>query len=711
MRIVALFAGLLAGFGAVAGAPQTPVTPVVDTYHGVEIVDNYRWLEGSAAPEVDANPELDARVSAWSMAQNDYTRSVLDTIPGRVALAARMTSLMEVGTVGLPQVRGRLHFYTEQKGGEAQPVLYVRDGADGAPRVLLNVNTLDTEGLTALAWYTPSQDGALVAFGTYRSGDENSTLYVLRTRDGRWLSEEIPGKVNGVHWLPGDDGLLYRRLRSLDDPYSGQIKLHMLGEHHSQNPLLFEQYREGPLATTWGPFATLDKNARWMQLGYYTSTSSNDLWFYDFRHWQRTGEMVRQDIFAGEEGTALGEVVGDTLYIQTTIGAPNGQVIAVDLRRPAPEHWRVVVAERADAVLDSVSIARDRLVVTWQRDAYNQVEVFDLRGRSQGALELPGIGSVSVATESDRSEIFYAYTSFNEPRSIYRSDLRRGGQTLWARPDVPVDPSLVEVKQVWYESRDGTRVPMFIIHRKGLELDGQRPTILYGYGGFNISMNPSFSANLFPWLEAGGVYAIANLRGGGEFGREWHRAGMLEQKQNVFDDFIAAAEFLIEEGYTRPQNLGIHGGSNGGLLTGVAMVQRPDLFSAVSISVPLLDMLRFQHFLMARYWVPEYGSSEDAAQFAFIRAYSPYQNIQPGTAYPAALITAGENDMRVHPAHARKMAAALQAASTSDPEEDPILLWVDYDAGHGQGKPLNLRVRDVVDRYMFFARQLGLQFN
>ena len=694
----------------VQAQPATPVEPVTDTYHGTEIVDPYRWLEGSAAPEVEGDEALDERVREWSLAQNAHTRERLDSLPGRAALEARMTPLMEIGVIGLPQVRGDLHFYTERAGDQAQPVLYVRKGADGDPRELLNVNTLDEAGLTALAWFTPSQDGSLVAFGTYRSGDENSTLFVLRTTDGSWLSEEIPGKVNGVNWLPGDDGFLYHRLRALDDPYSGQIKLHRLGRHHTQDPLLFEQYREGPLATTWGPFATLDKNARWLQLGYYTSTSSNDLWFYDFREWQKTGELKRQDLFVGEEGTAFGEVVGDTLYIQTTIDAPNGRVIAVDLKKPARDDWRTVVAERDDAVLDSVSVAKSGLVVTWQKDAYNQVELFGFDGESRGAVELPGIGSVGVASEADRHEIFYSYTSFNEPRSIYRQDLRRGGRTLWERPDVPVDPSLVEVKQVWYPSKDGTKVSMFIVHRKGLELDGARPTILYGYGGFNISMNPSFSATLFPWLEAGGVYAVANLRGGGEYGAEWHRAGMLDQKQNVFDDFIAAAEYLQAEGYTDAEHLGIFGGSNGGLLTGAMLTQRPELFGAVVVGVPLLDMLRYQHFLMARYWVPEYGSSEVPEQFEFIRAYSPYHNIEPGTAYPATLLTAGANDMRVHALHARKMAAALQAASTSDPAEEPVLLWVDYDAGHGQGKPLHLRVRDVVDRYLFMGSQLGLDF-
>jgi prolyl oligopeptidase len=686
--------------GTAHAMPFTPVEPVVDDYHGTTIVDPYRWLETREAP-----------VHEWSHAQNAHTRSVLDALPGRAYLTRRMTELMEISVVDLPRVRGRLHFHSERKSNEAQPVLYVRTGPGGKPRQLLDVNTLDDSGLTAFEFYNPSRDGTMVAFGTYRSGDENTTLNVLRTRDGTWMADEIPGKVSSVYWLPDGSGFLYRRLRDLDDPYSGQIKLHMLGDHHIQDGLLYEQYREGPLATTWGPYATLDREARWLAMGYFTSTSANDLWFYDFRHWRQTGELVRTDLFIGEEGMTTVEIVGDTMFVHTTIGAPNGRVLAVNLIRPAQENWVELIPERSDAVIESVNVTRNALVVTWLRNAHNQVEVFDFKGRSRGTVALPGIGAVSVAAESDREEIFYSFTSFNEPRAIYRTDLRRKASALWVRPEVPVDPALVEVKQVWYPSRDGTRVSMFIIHRKGLALDGDRPAILYGYGGFNVSMTPAFSATLFPWLEAGGVYAVPNLRGGGEYGSEWHRAGMLDRKQNVFDDFIAAAEYLIAEDYTRPARLGIHGGSNGGLLTGAVMVQRPDLFGAVSIVVPLLDMLRYQHFLMARYWVPEYGDADDPDQFGFLRAYSPYHNITAGTAYPPALVTAGENDTRVHPLHARKMAAALQAATTSDPATRPILLWIDYDSGHGQGKPLHLRVRDVVDRYMFFSWQLGLGFD
>ncbi|MDQ3441468.1 MAG: prolyl oligopeptidase family serine peptidase, partial [Planctomycetota bacterium] len=340
-----------------------------------------------------------------------------------------------------------------------------------------------------------------------------------------------------------------------------------------------------------------------------------------------------------------------------------------------------------------------------------QIRLFDLAGASLGDLELPGIGTASLRTESDRTEAFLTFTSFNTPPTIYRMDLAAPAaatRTVWDKPDVPVDPSLVDVKQVFYESKDGTRVSMFLVHKKGLALDGNNPTLLYGYGGFANSLTPWFSATMFPWFEAGGVYAIPNLRGGGEYGETWHTGGMLAQKQNTFDDFIGAAEWLIANRYTNPKRLAIMGGSNGGLLTGAALTQRPELFAAVVSAVPLLDMLRYQNFLMARYWVPEYGSAEDAEQFKFLLKYSPYQQVKPGTNYPATFLTAGENDTRVHPMHARKMAARLQAAVAPDPNADPILLWVDRDAGHGMGKPLHLRVRETADIRMFLMWQLGM---
>ncbi len=351
------------------------------------------------------------------------------------------------------------------------------------------------------------------------------------------------------------------------------------------------------------------------------------------------------------------------------------------------------------------------IAVTYLKNASNVIEVFDLEGRSLGVLRQPGLGASAVAAEPDRTEAYLTFTSFNHPTAIFRVDLSQptAEPDLWEKPDAPVDPSTVVVEQVWYPSKDGTKISMFLVHSTLVTKSRTTPTLLEGYGGFNVNETPVFSPTLFQWFEAGGLFALPNLRGGGEYGDEWHRAGMLEQKQNTFDDFIAAAEWLIAQGYTRQEHLAIRGGSNGGLLVGAAITQRPELFRAAICDVPLLDMLRYQNFLMARYWVPEYGTAEDAAQFKFLLEYSPYQHVGPGVHYPAVLLTAGEHDSRVHPMHARKMAALLQARTATDPAERPVLLWVDREAGHGQGKPLNLRLRSVVDQRSFLMWQLGMR--
>ena len=694
-----------------ADAPPTAVEPVAETLHGVDLIDPYRWLEGSDAPEIEeSQPELDARVSRWTESQNAYTRDVLDNLAGRRKLEGRLEELLAVGNVRSPAVRGNRYFNRERRGDEAQPVLYVREGADGEPRRLIDPNQLDAEGLTTLAWAEPSHDGELLAFGLYRGGDENATLHLLRVDDGEWLADEVPGKVRSVYWQPDGSGFFYRRLADADNPYSAQIRHHRIGRHHRQDPILFEQYKEGPLATTWGPSPVVDPEARWLAVVYFTSTESNDLWIYDARHWLETGELKRTDVVLGETAESFPIFAGNKLLLQTTLDAPNGRVVEVDLEHPAPEHWRELIPQREGAVLEQVSVADGLLALEYLEKASTRITLFDLAGRSKGDLDLPGIGSASLRSEPDRSEAFLSFESFNEPDSIYRVDLRTGQRALWARPDVPVDPGKITVRQVFYPSKDGTEVSMFVVHRKGLALDGKNPTILSGYGGFSVSMTPRFSARNFPWFEAGGVYALANLRGGGEYGEDWHRAGMLANKQNVFDDFIAAAEWLIANDFTNPQQLGILGGSNGGLLTGAALVQRPELFSAVLSAVPLLDMLRYQHFLMARFWVPEYGTAENEEHLPFLLDYSPYQNVKDGAKYPAVLLTAGENDSRVHPLHARKMAARLQAATANDPEKEPILLWVEGDVGHGQGKPLNLRRRDAADVLGFMGWQLGLNW-
>jgi prolyl oligopeptidase len=688
-----------------AGPPPTQARPVTDTVHGESITDPYRWLEG------DAKGAVTPEVAAWTDAQNAYTRSVVDNLPGRKAIEKRLRELMEVGSVLLPHMSGNRYFYSKREGSENQSKVWVREGFDGKPRLLVDPNALDAKGLVTISWTAPNDSGKLLAFGMYRAGDENSTLYVLDVDSGKWMADEIPGKVGDVSWLPDSSGFFYRRLEDLKDPYSGQIKFHRLGTHHRQDPLLFRQYRKdenAKLATTYGPYFTSSRDGRWGILTYATGTSTNDLWAIDLDRWSRTGDFVKTDVVVGSESSSSGPILGDTLFMRTTDGAKNGRVVVVDLNNPARASWKELLPERKDATLQGVTLARGILVASYLKNAYTRIELFGLDGRPLGELPLPGIGTARIQAEDDRTEAFFSYTSFNEPSGIYRVDLATKKSALWERPAVPVDPSIVEVKQVFYPSKDGTKISMFLVHKKGLKLDGNNPTLLYGYGGFDVSMTPSFSATLFPWFEAGGVYALANLRGGGEYGDAWHEAGMLARKQNVFDDFIGAAEFLIQHKITNPSKLAINGGSNGGLLTGAAVTQRPDLFAAVLCQVPLLDMLRYQSFLMARYWIPEYGTAEDADQLKFLRAYSPYQNVKRGTKYPAVFFTAGENDARVHPLHARKMTALMQAATASDQKEKPILIWVDRDAGHGQGKPLDLRVREAADQRIFLMWQLGM---
>jgi prolyl oligopeptidase len=708
--------GPLAAEGVAQALPKPPssrIEPVTENLHGVAVVDNYRWLEGD-----NSNPErmgqVTPEVGAWTDSQNAYTRSVLDNLPGRKELEAKLRPLMEVGSVSTPSVRGSRYFFSRREGTQNQPSYYWREGYKGETRLLLDPAQLDPSGLTTITWISPSHDGKLVAYGTYTAGDENTTLHLLEVDSGKRLPLEIPNKTQAPDWLPDGSGFLYQNLKDPKNPYSGQVLFHRLGAEVASDPVLFRQFTKEEnekLATTWGPGGSLSRDGRWLTLVYWTGTRSNDLWVADFQQFLATGKLEKRVVEVGQEANSFGFVDGDTLYVQTNLGAPNGRVDAYDLRATGElSKPRTVIAERAGMAIQSVSVARGLLAVDYLQNAASVLEIFDAAGKPVGVLKLPGIGSAGLATEPDRTEAYLKFTSFNYPTTIFRVDLARPAAEpeLWERPPVPVDPASVEVKQVWYSSKDGTRVSMFVVHRKGLTLDGDNPTMLTGYGGFSVSETPAFSATMFQWFEAGGVMALPNLRGGGEYGDAWHEAGMLAKKQNVFDDFYAAAEWLIAERYTRPARLGIAGGSNGGLLTGAAVVQRPELFGAALVAVPLLDMLRYQNFLMARYWVPEYGSAEDAAQFAFLNAYSPYQKVKSGTAYPAVLLTAGENDRRVHALHARKMAAAMQAATAEVPGAKPVLLWVDREAGHGQGKPLNLKIRDAADQRIFFMWQLGM---
>ncbi|MBW8874734.1 MAG: S9 family peptidase [Acidobacteria bacterium] len=709
-----LFA-ILAAIQAIAHAapPPTPVEPVKEALHGVEIVDPYRWLEGSAglaAPD----KALDARVAAWTDAQNAYGRSVLDRLPGRKELETRLRDRGRGGR-GNVKRRGDRLFYQQIETGQQQPVLLVSK-AGGTPRALLDPAAFDPSGLTTLAWYEPSPDGRRVACGLFRAGDENATLYLLETDSGTWLADEISNKVREVEWLPDGSAFLYNQLADLKNPYSRRIRFHRVGTHPRQDLTLMEQDKQGPGATTWGPFAHLSPDGHWAVVGHWMGSSVNDLWVIDFHEWLRTGKAARRPIVVGQPAqSGLPDVYlkgdpirGDTLYMTTTLDAPNKRVVAVDLNDPTPGKWRELIPERKDAALQSLSLAGGLLAAEYLKSATTHIERFGLDGKPKGELPLPGLGSAGLFATSEGPEAFLTFASFNEPPTIYQVDVATGERRVWWQASVPFDPASLEVEQVGYPSKDGTRISMFLVHKKGLKRDGCNPTLLYGYGGFGISTTPDFDAGMLPWLEAGGLYALPNLRGGGEYGEDWHRAGMLEKKQNVFDDFIAAAEWLIAQGYTRPEKLAILGGSNGGLLIGAAVTQRPDLFAAGVAQSPLLDMVRYQKFLRARNWIPEYGSSDDPKQLAWLLRYSPYHNVKSGVKYPALLIIAGEQDERVHALHARKMTARLQAATASDPDAKPILLQVDRDSGHGMGKSADKQIASAVDEISFEMWQTGM---
>jgi prolyl oligopeptidase len=699
-----------------ASPPPTEVQPVREVLHGVEVVDPYRWLEGSAAPEMaKPDPQLDARVSAWTDAQNAYSRSVLDNLPGRKELQARIEALTaHSGFRGDPAVRGQRLFFMQQGDDQPQAVLVTLEG-DGAPRILVDPGRLDSTGLTTLPWFQPSPDGKLVAFGLYRAGSENATLHLIDTATGKWLPDEIHNKVREVDWLPDSSGFVYNNLEDVKNPYSRRIRLHKVGSDPAQDRVILEQPKEGPAASTWGPFGHLSSDGHWLLIGQWTGSNSNDLWVVDFCKWLETGTAEHRPIVVGRKAVSgltdvyydTDPIVGDTLYMSTTLDALNRRVVAVDLNDPSPARWRELIPERK-AALASIKLVGDFLVANYVQDASTRIELFGLDGSSRGPLTLPGIGTAEISGGPESAVGWLNYTSFNEPAGVYRVDLKTGERKVWWRQQIPFDLSTLEVKQVWYPSKDGTKISMFLIHRKGLALDGCNPTILEGYGGFSVSMTPYFDEGNLPWFEQGGVYAFPNLRGGGEYGEAWHEAGMFERKQNVFDDFIAAAEWLIANGYTRPERLGVTGASNGGLLAGAFLTQRPDLASAVIADVPLLDMLRFHNFLRARNWVSEYGSSADPKQFPYLLRYSPYQNVKKGTKYPATFLTAGEQDDRVHALHARKMTALLQASTASDPETEPILLLVDRESGHGFGAPADKRLRNLVDHLMFFRWQLGM---
>src|SRR6266571_1120 len=682
-----------------AAPPQAAAKPGFDMFHGTKVVDNYRWLENGNSPETQK----------WVEEEMSYTRGMLDRLPGRDSIHKRLTELLSIGSVTAPIIAGRHYFYTKREGMQNQPILYVREGLNGPDRVLVDANQLAADGTIALDWFQPSENGKYVAYGTSPSGSEMSTLHIIETKTGTVLPDTIERtRAASIAWKLDNSGFYYTRYPKKGDVAEGQevynrhVFYHALGSDPAKDPVIFGKGRD---PEDW-PEVDLSNDGRWLVITVAQGWTKTELYLQDL---QAATPPVR--ITEGKNFLYSGQIFNGKLLITTNEDAPRYRQFVAEASAPSRANWKEIIPQN-DAVLQGVAVVNGLLLAQYEKNASSQLKLFDVDGKLRGDVGMPAIGSaVGLGGKWNRKEVFFAFHSFTIPDSIFQIDLATRGTSLWNKVDAPgIDPAKYQVEQVWFNSKDGTRVPMFVFHEKGLELNGKNPTLLTGYGGFNVSLTPNFVGDRYLWLEHGGVFAVANLRGGAEFGEDWHRAGMLDKKQNVFDDFISAAEFLIADKITDKDHLAIQGGSNGGLLMGAAFTQRPDLFRAVVCQVPLLDMLRYQNFQIAKLWIPEYGSADDPKQFDWLYAYSPYHHVKAGAEYPAIMFMTADTDTRVDPMHAKKMAALMQAeAKNGASKERPILLRIEPKAGHGAGKPITKQIEEGTDIYSFLFWQLGVQ--
>lgn len=665
--------------------PSTRAGDVKESFGNVEVTDPYRWLEEQNAPET----------RAWIDEQNKYSEAFLHAFPDRDAIQRRVTELLKIDTIGVPEEHGGRYFFTKRLADQDLPVLYVRKGAGGKDEILLDPHPLSADHRTSITLLDVTADGNLIAYGVRQGGEDEVTVKFLDVSTRKELADVLPrARYSGVALKNDRSGVFFSR----QEKEGPRVFFHPLGSDVSKDEKLFgDGY--GPEK---GLSVGLSDDNRYLLMNVWHGSAATKTEVY-VRDLAAGGPIV--PIVNDLEARFSPDIAGGTLYLQTNWQAPNGRVLAVDLKNPSRDKWKEVVPA-GNASIQGVSTIGGRLFVRYLENVLPRIRIFDAQGKPRGEISFPSVGSASgLRGEWGKNEAFFTFSSFVTPTTIYRYDVAKGTREVWAKESVPITGDHFEVKQVRYASKDGTQIPMFIAHRKGLKLDGSSPAILTGYGGFNLSETPAFSARAALWVENGGVYALPNLRGGGEFGEEWHKAGMLEKKQNVFDDFIGAAQWLISNGYTSPSRLAISGGSNGGLLVGAALTQRPDLFAAVVCSYPLLDMVRYQKFLVAGYWVPEYGSGDNPEQFPFLYAYSPYHHVKARTKYPAVLFITGDSDTRVAPLHARKMAALLQASTGSD---RPILLHYDTKAGHSGGAtPVTKRIEDLSDELSFLFAETG----
>ena len=693
-------------FGGAVSAQTLPYPParkgdVVDDYHGTRVADPYRWLEDPDSPES----------RGWIDAENRLTEGYLSQIPERAALRKRLTALWNYPKYGAPFHKAGRYFFFKNDGLQNQSVLYKQASLTAGPETLLDPNLLSEDGTVAVSTLAVSEDGRRLAYGTSASGSDWEEFRVRDVASGRDLPDHLQWiKFSGASWTKDGAGFFYSRYpqpgdKALTDVNRFQrLYYHRLGTDQAEDILVYERADQ----PDWGFGADVTDDGRYAVVTVWLGTDRRNRVYYldlkDARHPRVKGEVVRLlDEFDASYGFIGND--GPVFYVLTDLDAPRKRVIAIDTRHPERSRWRELIPQ-GDDVIESVQIIHDTFVANYLHDAHSRLRLFALDGRFLEDLTLPTLGSVgTVSGERKDDAMFYAFTSFLYPTTIFRYDFKRRQTSVFKAPTIDFDPSGYETEQVFYRSRDGTRVPMFLTHKKGLKQDGTNPTYLYGYGGFNISLTPSFSVATLAWLEMGGVYAVPTLRGGGEYGEEWHEAGMHEKKQNVFDDFVAAAEYLIKEGYTAPARLAIGGGSNGGLLVGAAITQRPELFGAALPAVGVMDMLRFHKFTIGWAWVTEYGSADSAAQFPYLYKYSPLHNIRPGTRYPATLITTADHDDRVMPGHSFKFAATLQAAQAGP---QPVLIEIETKAGHGAGKPTSKIIEEQADRLAFLVRNLAI---
>jgi prolyl oligopeptidase len=677
--------------------PVAKTVDQVDDYHGVKVADPYRWLEDTDSTDT----------RSWIEAENKLTFGYLEQIPYRKAIHDRLMKLWNYERYGIPEKQGGRYFYQHNTGLQNQSVLYVAESLTAEPRLLLDPNTLSTDGTVALVGHAVSEDGKLLAYGTSASGSDWMEWRVRDVSTGNDLPDLIKWvKFSGASWTKDGKGFFYSRY---DEPKQGtmlrdanyfqKLYFHRLGTPQAEDKLIYER----PDNKELGFAGQVTDDGRYLVITVWQGTSpKNRLYYKDLS--KPDSEVVKLlDDFDAEYQFIDND--GPVFWMKTDLEAPRGRVIAIDTQHPERTNWKTIVPQGKDK-LNSANVLNNSFVLAYLKDAQTEVRVYDLKGTFVRNVDLPGIGTAEgFGGKRNDKETFYAFTSFIVPTTIYRYDLGGGKSAVFRQPKVDFDPNKYETEQVFYNSKDGTRVPMFLTHKKGLKLDGHNPVLLYAYGGFNISLTPAFSVPNIVWLEMGGVYAQPNLRGGGEYGEDWHQAGTKLKKQNVFDDFIGAAEWLIANHYTTPAKLAIRGGSNGGLLVGACLTQRPDLYGATLPQVGVMDMLRFHKFTIGWAWTSDYGSSDDPEIFKALYAYSPLHNLKPGTKYPATMVTTADHDDRVVPGHSFKFAATLQADQAG---QAPVLIRIETKAGHGAGKPISKQIEEIGDAWTFVAKNLNM---